>query len=151
MLGTDYQLTKLLSYRPSVKRLMIYQQGYFAGGTVLHLAKDLAENNAGWISWDALFISEEILRIKLCLNLHQPVEIALEILNPIYSPFKCPLNFENGHYSRDRNQVDFVRQNYSKAGSASSGYSPKQVFSHRRAIQKVAININYLCINDVID
>ncbi|KAK2999453.1 hypothetical protein RJ639_024226 [Escallonia herrerae] len=26
---------------------MIYQHGYFAGGTILRLAKDLAENNAG--------------------------------------------------------------------------------------------------------
>ncbi|KAK2990952.1 hypothetical protein RJ640_013979 [Escallonia rubra] len=47
MPGADYQLTKLLGLRPSVKRLMMYQQGYFAGGTVLRLAKDLAENNAG--------------------------------------------------------------------------------------------------------
>ncbi|KAK3043374.1 hypothetical protein RJ639_002676 [Escallonia herrerae] len=47
MLGADYQLTKLLGLRPSIKRLMIYQQGCFAGGTILHLAKDLAENNAG--------------------------------------------------------------------------------------------------------
>ncbi|PWA42080.1 chalcone synthase [Artemisia annua] len=31
----------------SVKRYMIYQQGCFAGGTVLRLAKDLAENNNG--------------------------------------------------------------------------------------------------------
>ncbi|KAB2064640.1 hypothetical protein ES319_A09G034100v1 [Gossypium barbadense] len=31
--------------RPSVKRIMMYQQGSFAGGTVLRLAKDLAENN----------------------------------------------------------------------------------------------------------
>ncbi|XP_077250195.1 chalcone synthase 2-like [Tasmannia lanceolata] len=47
MPGADYQLTKLLGLRPSVKRLMMYQQGCFAGGTVLRLAKDLAENNAG--------------------------------------------------------------------------------------------------------
>ncbi|KAK3000440.1 hypothetical protein RJ639_021693 [Escallonia herrerae] len=47
MLSADYQLTKLLGLRPSVKRLMIYQQGCFAGGAVLRLAKDLAENNAG--------------------------------------------------------------------------------------------------------
>ncbi|KAJ0093076.1 hypothetical protein Patl1_25903 [Pistacia atlantica] len=32
---------------PSVKRYMMYQQGCFAGGTVLRLAKDLAENNKG--------------------------------------------------------------------------------------------------------
>ncbi|KAD3640782.1 hypothetical protein E3N88_30005 [Mikania micrantha] len=42
---SDYQLTKLLGLRPSVKRYMMYQQGCFAGGTVLRLAKDLAENN----------------------------------------------------------------------------------------------------------
>lgn len=47
MPGADYQLTKQLGLRPSVKRLMMYQQGCFAGGTVLRLAKDLAENNRG--------------------------------------------------------------------------------------------------------
>ncbi|KAK2966800.1 hypothetical protein RJ640_007648 [Escallonia rubra] len=47
MPGADYQLTKLLGLRPSVKRLMMYIQGCFAGGTVLRLAKDLAENNKG--------------------------------------------------------------------------------------------------------
>ncbi|RZC50240.1 hypothetical protein C5167_018681 [Papaver somniferum] len=47
MPGADYQLSKLLGLRPSVKRLMMYQQGCFAGGTVMRLAKDLAENNAG--------------------------------------------------------------------------------------------------------
>nr|ALI57117.1 polyketide synthase [Aquilaria crassna] len=47
MPGADYQLTKLLGLRPSVKRTMIYQQGCFAGGTVLRLSKDIAENNKG--------------------------------------------------------------------------------------------------------
>ncbi|KAF9606977.1 hypothetical protein IFM89_030396 [Coptis chinensis] len=47
MPGADYQLTKLLGLRSSVKRLMMYQQGCFAGGTVIRLAKDLAENNRG--------------------------------------------------------------------------------------------------------
>nr|ADF57184.1 chalcone synthase [Siraitia grosvenorii] len=47
MPGADYQLVKLLGLRPSVKRYMMYQQGCFAGGTVLRLAKDLAENNKG--------------------------------------------------------------------------------------------------------
>ncbi|KAM3268147.1 hypothetical protein P3S67_031697 [Capsicum chacoense] len=47
MLGADYQLTKLLGLRPPIKRLMMYQQGCFAGGTVIRLAKDLAENNKG--------------------------------------------------------------------------------------------------------
>ncbi|KAH7835317.1 hypothetical protein Vadar_024979 [Vaccinium darrowii] len=45
MPGADYQLTKLLGLHSSVKRFMMYQQGCFAGGTVLRLAKDLAENN----------------------------------------------------------------------------------------------------------
>ncbi|CAN1839115.1 Chalcone synthase [Linum perenne] len=40
MPGADYQLTKILGLRPSVKRFMMYQQGCFAGGTVLRLAKD---------------------------------------------------------------------------------------------------------------
>ncbi|XP_027170253.1 chalcone synthase 2-like [Coffea eugenioides] len=47
MPGADYQLAKLLGLRPSVKRYMMYQQGCHAGGTVLRLAKDLAENNKG--------------------------------------------------------------------------------------------------------
>ncbi|KAL9229383.1 hypothetical protein vseg_004854 [Gypsophila vaccaria] len=47
MPGADYQLTKLLGLRPSVRRFMLYQQGCFAGGTVLRMAKDLAENNKG--------------------------------------------------------------------------------------------------------
>ncbi|XP_078155858.1 chalcone synthase 2-like [Carex rostrata] len=47
MPGADYQVTKLLGLRPSVKRFMMYQQGCFAGGTVLRMAKDLAENNRG--------------------------------------------------------------------------------------------------------
>ncbi|XP_073046764.1 chalcone synthase-like [Primulina eburnea] len=47
MPGADYQVTKLLGLRPSVKRFMMYQQGCFAGGTVIRMAKDLAENNAG--------------------------------------------------------------------------------------------------------
>ncbi|PWA90845.1 chalcone synthase 3 [Artemisia annua] len=45
--GADYQVTKLLGLSPSVKRLMMYQQGCSAGGMVLRLAKDLAENNKG--------------------------------------------------------------------------------------------------------
>nr|CAP20329.1 chalcone synthase [Gerbera hybrid cultivar] len=45
MPGADYQLTKLLGLSPSVKRYMMYQQGCAAGGMVLRLAKDLAENN----------------------------------------------------------------------------------------------------------
>ncbi|XP_076960712.1 chalcone synthase-like [Bidens hawaiensis] len=47
MPGADYQLTKLLGLSPSVNRLIMYQQGCSAGGMVLRLAKDLAENNKG--------------------------------------------------------------------------------------------------------
>lgn len=47
MPGADFQLAKLLGLKPSVKRLMMYQQGCFAGGTVLRIAKDIAENNKG--------------------------------------------------------------------------------------------------------
>eukprot|EP00252_Welwitschia_mirabilis_P018762 TRINITY_DN418_c0_g1_i1.p1 TRINITY_DN418_c0_g1~~TRINITY_DN418_c0_g1_i1.p1 ORF type:complete len:402 (-),score=-24.80 TRINITY_DN418_c0_g1_i1:290-1495(-) len=47
MPGADYRLTKLLGLRSSVRRVMMYQQGCFAGGTVLRVAKDLAENNRG--------------------------------------------------------------------------------------------------------
>ncbi|KAK6928655.1 Chalcone/stilbene synthase, N-terminal [Dillenia turbinata] len=46
MPGADYQLTKLLGLNPSVQRHTVFQQGCFAGGTVLRLSKDLAENNA---------------------------------------------------------------------------------------------------------
>nr|CAA05214.1 chalcone synthase-like protein [Pinus strobus] len=47
MPGADYHLTRLLGLSLSVKRVMMYQQGCVAGGTVLRLAKDLAENNRG--------------------------------------------------------------------------------------------------------
>ncbi|KAH7658702.1 Naringenin-chalcone synthase protein [Dioscorea alata] len=45
MPGADYQIIKLLGLSPSTKRVMLYSQGCFAGGTVLRIAKDLAENN----------------------------------------------------------------------------------------------------------
>ncbi|XP_024031811.1 chalcone synthase-like [Morus notabilis] len=47
MPGADYQLIKSLGLKPSVKRVMLYHQGCFAGGTILRIAKDLAENNPG--------------------------------------------------------------------------------------------------------
>ncbi|XP_062105294.1 phloroisovalerophenone synthase-like [Humulus lupulus] len=47
MPGADYQCAKLLGLSSSVKRVMMYQQGCFAGGTVLRIAKDIAENNRG--------------------------------------------------------------------------------------------------------
>nr|AIC32294.1 chalcone synthase [Erythranthe lewisii] len=47
MPGADYQLTMLLGLNPSVRRFSLYQHGCFAGGSVIRMAKDLAENNAG--------------------------------------------------------------------------------------------------------
>ncbi|PON46170.1 Polyketide synthase, type III [Trema orientale] len=47
MPGADFQITKSLGLNPSVKRVMLYHQGCYAGGTVLRIAKDLAENNPG--------------------------------------------------------------------------------------------------------
>ncbi|GJN11755.1 hypothetical protein PR202_ga29971 [Eleusine coracana subsp. coracana] len=47
MPSADYRVTKLLGLPHSVNRVMLYHQGCFAGGTVLRLAKDLAENNRG--------------------------------------------------------------------------------------------------------
>ncbi|KAH9669580.1 Chalcone synthase 1 [Citrus sinensis] len=54
MPGADYQLTRLIGLNPDVKRMMIYQQGCYAGATILRLAKDLAENNKGSLG-QALF------------------------------------------------------------------------------------------------
>ncbi|KAI6681303.1 hypothetical protein NL676_035184 [Syzygium grande] len=47
MPGADLQLLKLLGLPPSVNRVMLYNLGCYAGGTVLRIAKDMAENNPG--------------------------------------------------------------------------------------------------------
>ncbi|KAK1258962.1 Chalcone synthase E [Acorus gramineus] len=47
MPGADYKLLRLLDLPHDTRRVMLYQQGCFAGGTVLRVAKDLAENNRG--------------------------------------------------------------------------------------------------------
>ncbi|KAJ7569103.1 hypothetical protein O6H91_01G142000 [Diphasiastrum complanatum] len=47
MPGVDFQLAKLIGLRPTVKRIMLYQLGCYAGATVLRVAKDIAENNKG--------------------------------------------------------------------------------------------------------
>ncbi|KAH1215263.1 Chalcone synthase 1A [Glycine max] len=47
MPDADYQLTKVLNLNSNVKCYMVYQQGCFAGSTILRLAKDLVENNKG--------------------------------------------------------------------------------------------------------
>ena len=45
MPGADFQLTKHLGLNPNINKFTIYQQGCYAGGTCLRLAKDLAKNN----------------------------------------------------------------------------------------------------------
>ncbi|KAJ1256893.1 hypothetical protein BS78_K276100 [Paspalum vaginatum] len=45
--GVDFHLVHLLGLRPSVRRIMLYLNGCYAGGAALRLAKDLAENNRG--------------------------------------------------------------------------------------------------------
>ncbi|TYI82944.1 hypothetical protein E1A91_D05G256900v1 [Gossypium mustelinum] len=47
MPAADHQLAKFIGLKSSVQRFMLYQQGCFAAGTALRLAKDLAENNPG--------------------------------------------------------------------------------------------------------
>ncbi|KAK8671423.1 hypothetical protein V6N13_038019 [Hibiscus sabdariffa] len=47
MPAADHKLAKLIGLKHSIQRFKIYQQGCFAAGTALRLAKDLAENNAG--------------------------------------------------------------------------------------------------------
>ncbi|XP_043700799.1 chalcone synthase-like [Telopea speciosissima] len=43
--GYDFQLVKLLGLSPTVQRVMMYHLGCYGGGSVLRVAKDLAENN----------------------------------------------------------------------------------------------------------
>ncbi|KAL8158804.1 hypothetical protein V2J09_000341 [Rumex salicifolius] len=45
MSGADLELANLLGLGCSIKRHMLYQLGCYSGGTLLRLAKDLAENN----------------------------------------------------------------------------------------------------------
>ncbi|MCD7445996.1 Chitin synthase, class 1 [Datura stramonium] len=73
MPGADYQLTKLLELSPSIKRFMMYQQGCCGGGTVLRLAKDLAENNKGA---RVLVVCAEITVITF----HGPSDTELDVL-----------------------------------------------------------------------
>ncbi|KAI5083426.1 hypothetical protein GOP47_0003169 [Adiantum capillus-veneris] len=47
MPGADVRLVQLLGLRPSVRRVMLYMLGCYAGVTALRVAKDLAENNPG--------------------------------------------------------------------------------------------------------
>ncbi|XP_020591420.1 bibenzyl synthase-like [Phalaenopsis equestris] len=45
--GADFEAAQILGLNHSVERVMLYQQGCFAGGTVLRLAKCLAESRRG--------------------------------------------------------------------------------------------------------
>ncbi|KAK9275465.1 hypothetical protein L1049_022732 [Liquidambar formosana] len=71
--GADYQLTMLLGLHPSVKRIMINNQGCSAGGTGLRIAKDLAENNA---AARVLLVCSE----NMTLSFHAPAEDDLDTL-----------------------------------------------------------------------
>ncbi|KAG5573823.1 hypothetical protein H5410_063589 [Solanum commersonii] len=74
MPGADYELTKLLGLDPSVKRFMLYQQGCSGGGTVLRLAKDLAENNKGA---RVLVVCSELINL---MSLQGPSDTDLDVL-----------------------------------------------------------------------
>ena len=73
MPGADYQLAKILGLEPKVKRVMLYLQGCFGGGTALRLAKDLAENNVGAC---VLVVCSEIITSTF----RKPSEIEVENL-----------------------------------------------------------------------
>ncbi|XP_043696189.1 chalcone synthase-like [Telopea speciosissima] len=45
--GADFQLIKHLGLSPTIRRVMMYHLGCYGGGSVLRVAKDLAENNKG--------------------------------------------------------------------------------------------------------
>ncbi|KAK1281700.1 Chalcone synthase 1 [Acorus calamus] len=47
MPGADYKLLRLLDLPHDTRRVMLYQQGCFASGTALRVAKDLVKNNRG--------------------------------------------------------------------------------------------------------
>ncbi|KAH9697281.1 Chalcone synthase [Citrus sinensis] len=73
MPGADVRLMRLLGLKPSVNRLMIYTQGCYMGGTVIRLAKDIAENNPGA---RVLVVCSDI-RV---LDFHEPSETHLDVL-----------------------------------------------------------------------
>ncbi|XWS25030.1 hypothetical protein CRYUN_Cryun27aG0035800 [Craigia yunnanensis] len=75
MPSADHQRVKLIGLRASVQRFMIYQQGCFAGGTALRLAKDLAEKNAGGAR--VLIVCSEL---TVMISFHAPSETHLDIL-----------------------------------------------------------------------
>ncbi|XVF39146.1 hypothetical protein PTKIN_Ptkin01aG0012400 [Pterospermum kingtungense] len=72
--SADHLLVKLMGLSPSVQRFMIFNQGCFAGGTALRLAKDLAENHPGA---RVLIVCSEIGSV---MSFHAPSETNLSIL-----------------------------------------------------------------------
>ncbi|XP_057987096.1 chalcone synthase-like isoform X2 [Hevea brasiliensis] len=73
MPGADHQLIKLLGLQPSVKRIMLYHLGCFAGAASLRLAKDIAENND-------LFYILIVCSENMTSSFHAPSDTHLDIL-----------------------------------------------------------------------
>ncbi|KAJ0091754.1 hypothetical protein Patl1_13596 [Pistacia atlantica] len=71
--GYDYQIVQLLGLDLSINRVMLYQQGCNGGGTVLRIAKDLAENNKGA---RVLIVCTEITLV----GFHCPTETDVDLL-----------------------------------------------------------------------
>ncbi|XVF39148.1 hypothetical protein PTKIN_Ptkin01aG0012600 [Pterospermum kingtungense] len=74
MPSADHEFVKLTGLRTSVQRLMIYNQGCFAGVTALRLAKDVAENHAGA---RILIVCSELSSM---MSFHAPSETNLSML-----------------------------------------------------------------------
>ncbi|KAJ0024287.1 hypothetical protein Pint_07496 [Pistacia integerrima] len=73
MPGYDYQIVQLLGLDPSIKRVMLYQQGCNGGGTILRIAKDLAENTK---NARVLIVCVEIT----IAGFHSPSETDVDVL-----------------------------------------------------------------------
>nr|ASV64864.1 benzophenone synthase [Hypericum perforatum subsp. veronense] len=73
MPGADYAITRLLGLNRTVRRVMLYNQGCFAGGTALRVAKDLAENNA---NARVLVVCAE----NTAMTFHAPNESHLDVI-----------------------------------------------------------------------
>ncbi|KAJ0034007.1 hypothetical protein Pint_25365 [Pistacia integerrima] len=73
MPGYDYQIVQLLGLALSINQVMLYQQGCNGGGTILRIAKDLAENNKGA---RVLIVCTEITFV----GFHCPTETDVDVL-----------------------------------------------------------------------
>ncbi|WKA06883.1 hypothetical protein VitviT2T_024762 [Vitis vinifera] len=115
MPGADYQLAKILGLEPKVKRVMLYLQGCFGGGTVLRMAKDLAENNVGarvlvLISADQMFIpdSENAVEGHVC-EMGLVVNLAKNVPNLIFEYIeKCMVEAFGPLGINDWNSLFFI-------------------------------------------